>query len=97
MICEMGRTSDKAILDKFDHRSMVDRSVRHIVFLRKWRHYDIGNAEAELRRKSVLSGGIVGVRTRFSRSQVAMLGSIRQARQELVWIHRDAPDIAGDP
>lgn len=55
---QVSTAADKATLDELDNRRVVHRHMRNKMPSREWRDHDIGNAEAKLRRESLLRGSI---------------------------------------
>ena len=93
---EMRAAVDELSLHEPDDRRVVHGHVRNIVFPREGRDHKIGKPEPELRRKSLLRGRIVRVRSRIVRLQVAMQcgnASRGQAGLISIGIHRDRCDV----
>ena len=93
---QMRTLPDESSLHELNHRRVIHRSVRNIMFPSEWRHDHIRQTESKLCCETLLSGRIRGIRARVRARQVAVHGSIRQAWLESIRIDGDGADVCCD-
>ncbi len=69
---EMGRTADKSVFDKLDHRRVIDGRVRHIMAPCERGDDDVRYTEAELRGKAINGRCIGALGARIGDNKIAM-------------------------
>ena len=100
--------ADKPVLDEPNHRCVIHRRVRNIMPPRERRDDDVGQAESQLRGKSIDGRGVTRICPRVSRRQIAMQrrrpGSRRHTGEvqtrllgSCIRVHRNLRDVRYGP